>query len=284
MNLWSLLHRGSRRMRSVVVTALLPAFAACSGAWNDPYPASERGDSVLYSAFSQRPKHLDPAKAYASDEYDFISQVYEPPLQYHYLKRPYTLIPATAAGMPKPQFFDARDRRLPDKADAKSVAYSVYELRIREGIRYAPHPAFAQDASGKAVYLSMTRDELRGKTRLLDFKQTGTRELTARDYIYQIKRLAHPRVHSPILGHMSEYIIGLKAYSERLAAEDKKLGAGRKPGGAAPFLELNQDEISGVTEVDRYTWRVRVKGKYPQFGYWLAMPFFAPVPVEADRF
>ena len=278
------MQRGWRRARSVVLLALLPAIVACSGTWNDPYPASERGNNVLYSAFSQRPKHLDPAQAYASDEYDFISQIYEPPLQYHYLKRPYSLMPATAAGMPKPQFFDARDRRLPDTADARSVAYSVYELRIREGIRYAPHPAFAKDASGKSVYLSLTSDDLRDKSRLLDFKQMGTRELTARDYIYQIKRLAHPRVHSPILGHMSEYIVGLKAYSERLVAEDKKIGATRKRGEAPAFLELDQAEISGVTEVDRYTWRIRVKGKYPQFSYWLAMPFFAPVPVEADRF
>ena len=36
--------------------------------------------------------------------------------------------------------------------------------------------------------------------------------------------------------------------------------------------------------VDRYTYRVKLKGKYPQFVYWLAMPFFAPVPEEAERF
>ena len=29
---------------------------------------------------------------------------------------------------------------------------------------------------------------------------------------------------------------------------------------------------------------MRVQGKYPQFIYWLAMPFFSPVPPEADRF
>ena len=39
-----------------------------------------------------------------------------------------------------------------------------------------------------------------------------------------------------------------------------------------------------MTRVDRYTYRIRVRGKYPQFMYWLAMPFFAPVPREADRF
>ena len=42
----------------------------------------------------------------------------------------------------------------------------------------------------------------------------ATRELTADDYIYQIKRLAHPRLHSPIFGLMAEYIVGLKEYAE----------------------------------------------------------------------
>jgi ABC-type transport system substrate-binding protein len=42
--------------------------------------------------------------------------------------------------------------------------------------------------------------------------------------------------------------------------------------------------LEGVTRVDRYTYRVRLIGRYPQFLYWLAMPFFAPVPREADRF
>jgi oligopeptide transport system substrate-binding protein len=39
-----------------------------------------------------------------------------------------------------------------------------------------------------------------------------------------------------------------------------------------------------VELVDDYTYRIRIKGKYPQFMYWLAMPFFAPVPWEVDRF
>ena len=36
--------------------------------------------------------------------------------------------------------------------------------------------------------------------------------------------------------------------------------------------------------VDRYTYEVELSRKYPQFVYWLAMPFFAPIPREADRF
>ena len=36
----------------------------------------------------------------------FTAQIYEPPLQYHYLKRPYQLIPSAAAEMPVTQYFD----------------------------------------------------------------------------------------------------------------------------------------------------------------------------------
>ncbi len=49
--------------------------------------------------------------------------------------------------------------------------------------------------------------------KLSDFPRTGSRELTAEDYVFQIKRLAHPRLHSPIFGLMSDYIVGLKEYS-----------------------------------------------------------------------
>jgi oligopeptide transport system substrate-binding protein len=52
---------------------------------------------------------------------------------------------------------------------------------------------------------------------LADFRETGTRELHADDFAYQIKRLAHPRLHSPIFGLMSEYIVGLKGVVGDLA-------------------------------------------------------------------
>ena len=273
--------------RSIGLLAMGLAFAmlaACGGSFNDPYPSSERESSILYSAFTQRPKHLDPAQAYASDEYEFISQIYEPPLQYHYLKRPYTLIPATLEAMPLVKYFDRQNRRLPDSAEASHVAYSVYEMQIRPGIRYAPHPAFARNEDGSPTYLALKEGDLEGKTSIRDFPRSGTRELVARDYVYQIKRLAHPRVHSPILGHMSDYIVGLKDLADRLTDEDRRLAAGSKSGAVTPLLNLDEYPLSGVIEVDRYRWQVRIKGKYPQFAYWLAMPFFAPMPSEADRF
>ncbi len=276
--------RVMRVFQLVMLMGFYALLGGCGNVWNDPYPIAERGGNILYSSFSERPKHLDPAQSYTSDESDFISQIYEPPLQYHYLKRPFKLIPATATALPRPRFYDARNRELPASGDALNVAYSVYEVRISPGIRYAPHPAFATDTQGRPLYLNLDAASMRDKFRLRDFPMTGTRELTADDYVYQIKRLASPRVNSPIFGHMSEYIVGLKAYSDLLVVEEKKLQAARKPGQVPPMLDLNRFDIEGVTSVDRYTYRIRLNGKYPQFIYWLAMPFFAPIPIEADRF
>ena len=248
---------------------------ACGQAWNDPYPAQEAGRDILYTAFTERPKHLDPAQSYTEDEATFTGQIYEPPLQYHYLRRPYTLVPATVEAVPVPRYVDAAGKALPADAPVERIAESIYELRLKPGIRYQPHPAFALDASGQPLYFGPSAAV--DRQRMADFPETGTRELTADDYIYQIKRLAHPRLHSPIYGMMAEKIVGLKALGQALAEAAKQ----------APketWLDLDAFPLPGVERVDRYTWRIRIQGKYPQFAYWLAMPFFAPVPREVERF
>jgi len=277
----------ARRIAAALVAAV--ALAGCGSEWNDPYPASDRGKNVLYSSFVDRPKTLDPARSYTSDEWGFIQQIYESPLQYHYLKRPYELIPQAALEMPKVRLLDAAGRELPANAAAADVAFSEYEIRIRPGTRYQPHPALAVDATGKPLYLDLSEHEIKRKFTLADFPQTGTRELVADDYLYQIKRLAHPRVNSPIFGHISEYIVGLKELSDALKAENQRLlnaheAAFGKADKGLPWIDLRKFPLAGVEVVDRHTYRVRLKGLYPQFAYWLAMPFFAPVPVEADRF
>jgi len=272
-------------MPALIVRALLVAaalLAGCSGApWNDPYPARDAQANTLYSSFSERPKHLDPVQSYSSNEITFTAQIYEPPLQYHYLKRPYTLMPLTAEAIPEPQYFDAKGSRLPAGAPQKDIAHTVYEVRIQRGIRYQPHPAFARGADGKPLNQDLTAADTAGKYRLSDFRETGTRELNARDFEYQIKRLAHPRLHSPILGLMNEYIVGLKEYAETLKRANDELTA---KAGKDAWLDLSRYPLPGVEVVDDYTYRVKLKGPYPQFLYWLAMPFFAPVPLEVDRF
>ena len=233
---------------------------------NNPYPTSEHDQEIYYSTFSAEPKHFDPAISYSSDEYRFIQQIYEPPLQYHYLKRPYELIPLTAEAIPQPRYFDANGQQLPLNAPAETVARAVYEVRIRPGIMYQQHPCFAKTEDGEWRYRNLTTSDVKGFDEIKDFAITGTRELLAADYVYQIKRMADPSVSCPILSTLKDYILGMDAYSVATANGQKD----------APF--------PGVEVVDRYTYRIVLKTKYPQFVYWLAMPFFSPMPKEAIDF
>ena len=177
--------------------------------------------------------------------------------------------------MPATGYFGRDGRRLPPDAD-QGVAFTVYEISIAGdalpaalGVRAGPE---------RQVSLpQLTTADLARVHRLGDFSGTGTRELTAEDYVFQIKRLAHPRLHSPIFGLMADYILGLKVYADTL----KKAASGLALSG---YLALGKSPLEGAQVVDRYTYRIRIKGKYPQFMYWLAMPFFAPIPWEAERF
>jgi oligopeptide transport system substrate-binding protein len=266
------------RLAAGVLVSLL---GACEEApWNDPYPRDQSMGNIVYSAFSERPKHLDPVRSYSSNEYTFIAQIYEPPLQYHFLKRPYELVPLSAVEVPAPTFVDADGKALPADAPVQRIANSEYLIRIRQGILFQPHPAFAKDEDGKYRYLALTESDLGGINRLSDFPYSATRELMAEDFVYQIKRLAVPWLHSPIAGVMSEYIVDFDELKKRIEAAVPV----SDPGAERPFLDLRDFPFAGAVAVDRYSYRIRIKGKYPQFAYWLAMPFFAPMPWEADRF
>lgn len=264
-------------LRLILVLACASGLTGCDDVLNDPYPAAERTSNILYSAFTDRPKHLDPVQSYSEDEITFTAQIYEPPLQYHYLKRPYVLEPATATTVPQPVYLDAAGHVLPANADPGQIAFTDYIVTIKPGIRYQPHPAFARDAAGNHLYHALTAGQLASIDTLADFPLRDSRELTAGDYVYGVKRLAHPSLHSPILGLMSEYIVGLGDYAEQLR---KSALATRRDA----WLDLRQYPLAGVEVLDRYRYRIRIKGKYPQFLYWLAMPFFSPMPWEADKF
>ena len=266
-------------LRPLLVCCVALTLVACGEIWNNPYPASASGENVLYAAFTERPKHLDPVQSYTEDEARFTQQIYEPLLQYHYLKRPHTLITLTAAAVPQVMYTDRHGR--PVGADSPALAYSVYELRIQPGIRYQPHPAFTQDGSGAYVHHQLSTQQIAALTTPYDLAEQSTRELRADDYIYQIKRLAHPRLHSPVFGLMAGYIVGLSDLSNTLRAEQATL---QSKGQAGAWMDLRDVALAGVEKIDDYGFRVRLHGRYPQFPYWLAMPFFAPVPWEVEKF
>jgi oligopeptide transport system substrate-binding protein len=269
-------------MRRVTCLLLILLLSGCGDPWNNPYPLADKGANVLYSSFSERPKHLDPARSYSSNEYAFIAQIYEPPLQYHFLKRPYELIPLTADALPQPVFLDSEGVPLAEGVARDKAAFSDYLISIQPGIRYQPHPAFARDQQGNHLYQDLGPDDLQGIYRLQDFAQTGSRQLTAADYVYQIKRLAFSRNHSPIAGLMGDYIVGFREFAAGVAQKAQALK--QSTGEETPFVDLRDIDMAGVQVVDSTRFRIRLKGVYPQFVYWLAMPFFAPMPWEAERF
>jgi len=230
---------------------------------NNPYQPGEAGLSVLYSSFSERPKHLDPAISYSANENVFIGQIYEPPYQYHYLKRPYQLEPLTAVNMPVIEYFNHQGIKV-DGADIDDIAFTDYTIEIKSGIQYQFHPAFIK------ANRELSSEQIEDINVLDDFSQQGTRELIAADYVHQIKRLADPQNHSPIAGVMKNYILGFDEFSKQVEGFNK--------------TEIRRKALSGLKVMGRYRYKIRIKGKYPQFRFWLAMPFFAPMPWEAEVF
>lgn len=255
--------------------SLLITTQAAVAAWNNPYNEDDSDKNILYSAFSERPKFLDPVRSYSESEYLFLAQIYEAPLQYHYLHRPYKLEPQTLTQMPDIVYLDKNGKALDKPIAPADIAFTEYRFNLQQNIKYQPHPAFAKDAEGQYYYHQLTRQETSPLKTLKHFKHTGTRELVANDYIHQIKRIADPRLHSPINGLMQNIIVGLKELTNEVKSATSNSQA---------TIDLRDFTLSGVTSRNDHQFTVRIYGQYPQFIYWLAMPFFAPMPWEADVF
>jgi ABC-type transport system substrate-binding protein len=247
-----------------------------AGVWNAPYSTQTLQKEILFSSFSIPPKHLDPVISYSANEWAIIGQIYEPPLQYNYLKRPYLLEPLTLTRMPQIRYLDKEGNVLDE--NETEAAFSEYRLTLREDIRYQNHPAFVKDAEGRLLYGALDAEALKKIDTLDDFEKQATRRLVAADYAYALKRMAVRQNHSPILDSMQHYIVGLESFSEKISAIAKEKKKKHQ------LLDLRDYEIPGVKVPDEKTLIITIKGRYPQFLYWLSMNFFAPIPWEADLF
>jgi ABC-type transport system substrate-binding protein len=256
----------------VLISVLL---SACGKPpWNNPHAPETDGLVIYQSVMSPAPpKHLDPAISYASDESLFIMQIYEPPMAYHFLKRPYELVPLGVESFPQVSFLDENGGEIEEGDETTKVAFSRYTLHLRDTLWYQPHPAFALDASGQPLYVFDNADEGAQYRQIPDFPQSGDRAVHANDYAYGIKRLADPLSGSPMLGFMSQYIVGMKEFSEELAEVPRN-----------GWLNLGDYPLEGVRVIDEHTLSITIMGRYPQFVYWLAMQFFSPIAPEVDRF
>ena len=214
------------------------SLSACT---NNPYPDSNSERKILYKSYREAPRTLDPAVAYTTNAHAITGEVFDTLLEYHYLKRPYELIPALAAAMP--QVRDLRD------------GFVLYRFDLRRGLLYQDDPCFELDGPGRR-----------------------TREVVMQDVAFELMRLADPAVNSPVVEPMSN-IRGFREFSERLSERRDTDPAFAGLPVREQYGEVGP--IEGVKVEDPYTLVLEVSGDYPQILYWFAMPFTAPVPWEA---
>lgn len=220
---------------------------------NFPHQPELFDSNTVFLASSGSPKTLDPAKSYTSEGANYISQIVEPPLTYSYFARPYALVPLAAKYMPKVSFYDRNGNSLNSDKQAQLIAETHYDIYLRDDLIFGPHPAY-------------------GNTR---------RAAKAKDFVYAIKRLASPKVNSPIFSIMAAHIKGFSEFNSLLMSDLKKHP---ELNHEKVFWDLRNYEMSGLKVITPDHYQIITKGFYRPFIYWLAMNFFAPMPYEVDRY
>ena len=286
----------SMKTLSIIFALVAACLVAIPGCSNDPYRPGESESETFFGSYNRPPSKLDPATAYFLHELRIVAQICEPPLTYHYLERPFKIVPLTAASVPEPVYYDAEGRLTDPDPPSDRIVRVEYTIRLQPGILYRNHPCFARDADGRSAYANVGGHAFRRHRQPSDFSPQATRELRAEDYALQIRRLADPRLDSPALSILEPYIDGLTELRQNL---ETTLNRERERRQAAAGLAYNreQDErdnpvvidlmapdFPGVRVEDDLTFTLTLKRKYPQILYWLCTPFFAPMPREALDF
>jgi ABC-type transport system substrate-binding protein len=214
---------------------------ALPGCTNNPYPDADSDRKVFYSSFVEAPRTLDPAVAYTTAEHIVTANVFDTLLEYHYLRRPFALIPGLATAIPDPT--------------TKANGNQSYRFKLRDGVMYHPDPCFA-----------------------LGEPRRRTRKTVAADVAFQLMRLVDPAVNSPAASTFSD-ILGASEFTKRLGEMrkgDPKFAAlpphvqYERAGGVAGIIidgELNLEIVLALPN--------------PQILYWFTMPFTTPMPWEA---
>jgi oligopeptide transport system substrate-binding protein len=182
-------------------------------------------EKVLVTASEANIQCFDPAQIddmYSARE---VTRVYEGLLAYHYLKRPYELVPNLAASLP-----------------TVSEDGCVYTFTLQEGVKFHDDACFP---SGQG------------------------RELVAEDFVYSIKRVADPKVHSSCFSVIAGKIKGLDAW--RKSSTDVA---------RTDYAEA----VEGLKAINKYSLQFTLTQPWPQFPYVLAMNFCCAVPQEAVQY
>jgi ABC-type transport system substrate-binding protein len=225
---------------------LAVALAACLAlsCSNSPYSESESGERVLYAAFSDAPRRLDVAEAYDVVAHAFTGLVHDHLLEYHYLERPYRLIPGLALDVPK--------------AEPQPGGGVIYRFRMRRGVLFHTDPCFELAGPG-----------------------LRTREATTRDIAFQLQRLADPALEVQVRDAFLN-VVGLEDFMNRLGERRKADAAFARLPAHEQYAALGG--IAGVRTPTPYELEVELSRPYPQILYWFALEFTSPIAWESVQY
>lgn len=175
---WS---EGRFRAVALAFSSVALLIGALGGCTNSPYPEADDGKKVLYAQYHEPPKTLDPAVAYSTADHIITGKVYDTLLEYHYLKRPYELIPALATEVPEPI--------------SQEDGSTLYRFRLREDLWFQEDPCFRLSGG-------------------------ETRRIVAQDFAFELMRIADPAVNSPVIDPFSN-LRGFREFAARLKERRK---------------------------------------------------------------
>jgi len=118
-------NQGLRSCLTNLHIIFIPVLAILSTGGCDKAGVSDSNQMVIYSALSSKVRGLDPADIGDTTSSSVASQIFESLYQYHYLKRPYQLIPQLAESMPQ-----VSDDGL------------TYRIKIKKGVYFADDECF----------------------------------------------------------------------------------------------------------------------------------------------
>ena len=102
------------------------------------------------------------------------------------------------------------------------------------------------------------------------FPNSKGRELEAKDFVYQWKRLLHPQLHSNGSWIFEDKVVGYNELKKNLA----------KAKGPEEIEKLLMEPMEGFKVLDKYTIEINLLRPYPQLVYVLAMGFCVPAAKE----
>lgn len=230
-----------RSPTSLVRTLILWVLVCLVGCSNNPYPGADADQRILYTSFSEPPKTLDPAVSYNTNEHLFTAQVMDTLVEYHYLDRPYRLIPALAREVPHAEPLDGKRVR--------------YRFELRDGLRFQDDACF-----------------------VLSGGSPSGRKIIAADIAFQLMRLADPDVNSPIYQSLL-LIEGFSEVHDKLAKQRKEDAAFAALPVHEQYARVGFPR--GISLPEELSLHLTLSEPYPQILYWFAMQFTTPVPWEA---